>query len=637
MFSTNIITSIKARIEANVYLPAHLKKKLVSIKENSNDAVYVCYPFLFNDVFKVDNKITEDLSLAGYYYYSSLIVIDRIADGNTQEGFLIQNINIASILQEEALKILISLFGIDSEFWSFWSRRRSENEKSLLLENDLKKTEHTIVAFKEYEKIADGKSAIGKIAIDALFLLSPGITKQQYETVLAFHTQLAISNQLMDDLLDFNTDYKNKQLNWVINQWKLKVKNDESLKSRSLKKTIFIEGIASNTIDLAMLKLNGCITNATNLNLKRWEDLLKLKALKIKFQKLEIENSLTIARYRSNHSVVKIKAKTDLEKRILLAKEFIFNKQRDNGSWEEYINQGGISNIWATAFILSNLSKKTPKNIVDKGLAFLENKQRNALWSYNDTWIEDFDSTTFALLAKSVHGLPVNKTSIEKWLGYQTPEGSFSTYNNKEVLLATLNDKKIQTVEGWCGSHPCITATALYLLTKYNIDNQATISCHKYLSALNTKNSLYAYWWTNDAYTQVYYTLACLHSGSQNEADQVIESMLVPNLKQNIQEERTENLFFNGLILKVLFEANQPKYRKVIEEAMNHLLKHQLSDGSWQEGNALVVPMPNCVGKPIDKENWKLARYGTNVRCEEFNRLFTTVLCLSALESYVSK
>lgn len=90
---TKVVTSLKNRIISNAHLSNGIKNKLISIDLESNDIIYLCYPYLFNDVFKVNEDVVEDVSLAGYYYYNSLIVLDRISDGNTEKEYLIPNLN----------------------------------------------------------------------------------------------------------------------------------------------------------------------------------------------------------------------------------------------------------------------------------------------------------------------------------------------------------------------------------------------------------------------------------------------------------------------------------------------------------------------------------------------------------------
>ncbi|MGY0408402.1 MAG: hypothetical protein ACWIPJ_08625, partial [Polaribacter sp.] len=135
-----------------------------------------------------------------------------------------------------------------------------------------------------------------------------------------------------------------------------------------------------------------------------------------------------------------------LKNAISLAIAYIKKKQH-KGAWEDYVNQGGISNIWSTAFITSKLSSsKELKNIfkknINEALLFLTNNQmKNGLWGYNSTWIEDADTTNFVFISLVLNQqLDKKNKLLDDWEKYKTHQNIFGTYNNEEHLLNSLSD-----------------------------------------------------------------------------------------------------------------------------------------------------------------------------------------------------
>lgn len=78
--------NLKRKIQENIYLPKTLIKKITDLDNNSPDIIYLYYPLLFNSFFKVNPDIVNNISIAGFYYYNSLIILDRIQDGDTAKS-----------------------------------------------------------------------------------------------------------------------------------------------------------------------------------------------------------------------------------------------------------------------------------------------------------------------------------------------------------------------------------------------------------------------------------------------------------------------------------------------------------------------------------------------------------------------
>lgn len=144
---------------------------------DNNFAFYLCYPYLFASAFNVDEKKVADLSIAGYLYYKSIIFMDELLDKNKISMELVTKI---TICQEEAIKLLSSIFPLSSQFWKNWNQRRIEYLNAFHVDKVLL----NVKSFKEFEVHAGNKSAFGKVAIDALNLLSLPSDVKLYQKLL---------------------------------------------------------------------------------------------------------------------------------------------------------------------------------------------------------------------------------------------------------------------------------------------------------------------------------------------------------------------------------------------------------------------------------------------------------------------
>lgn len=85
------------------------------------------------------------------------------------------------------------------------------------------------------------------------------------------------------------------------------------------------------------------------------------------------------------------------------------------------------------------------------------------------------------------------------------------------------------------------------------------------------------------------------------------------------------------MFIEKLYTDNRIAVKKSIEWIVNN----QFDDGSWPETNAMRLPYFKTED-PDAISSWPVSRTGLNVRAVEFNRLFSTATCISALNSYGS-
>ena len=485
-----------------------------------NPSFYIFYPKLFSHAFDIDNNILEKLCIAGYLYYISVLKIDRLIDDKD-----ISELALISIAQEESIKLLTEIFGINSHFWSYWNTRRSEYYEAVLIEKKLM-SQKKHIDIEIYSKLADFKSAFGKIAIDVMFCLSKKSDKSKYKKLLESHHFFSTAFQINDDILDFNEDFSKGQFNWAIHM--MKAKGESFDDPKRAKKIFYLNGYGKELFELAIEYIDRALIKTSDIDIPYWKK--ELSNLKNKFNSSIIETENYIETLKSSVNQSKIKYQNNnIEHAIPNAIKYIANLQNQNGSWREYQNQGGISDVWATTFITSKLNEYKNEfnlSVIKKALKFIRASKKNNLWSYNSTWIDDADSTTLAMLAFSLYGENIPEETFRLWKKFKTFDGGFSTYNNSDRLIKNLTDGKIKNVDGWISTHQCVSAVCFYLavITK---QKDITDDLLKYFDKIICSNKINSYWWSSPIYTlhflaKAYYLL----NNNRNKIEHILNEIV---------------------------------------------------------------------------------------------------------------
>lgn len=594
---------------------------------NDNPDFYLYYPYLFNGCFHVSESEMVKLSIAGYLYYQSTLYMDSLIDEDDKS-----KIGLISVCQEETIKILSSLYPMNSIFWKYWNKRKDEYFYAVSFEKELNKKKN--VTSLDYAKLSDFKAAFGKVAIDSLFALDKNIELQK--CLLESHRHFSIAYQLNDDVLDFEKDFKNNQFNWLIYNYNNKYKY--SLKKYSIndfKKLLYIDGKINETFRKAISHIDKALSCISEIDVPLWrEHLLKMK-LKFSSSIIEIENYLKLLKIEVELSNTIINDNT-IKNSIRQAIQFIKNKQLKNGVWEDYVNQGGISNIWSTAFITSKLSsskklKKIFRENIKKSLLFLSESQiENGLWGYNTTWIEDADTTNFIFISLLLNKkLDKEISLLNNWKKYKTQQSLFTTYVNKEYLLKSLSDNNIKNVDGWVNGHLCVSSVALYFLSKLGKRSKIFMDLKKYFDKLPLKE-VNAYWWTDKIYT-LYYLAQSYNIHNEEQKVNEIQKIVAKKIsKQGYKDVYGTNMFYTGLALEILLLRKHTIYASEINKIISFILSSQFLDGSWNSSHSLKIPNPSNI--QTQSLILPISTHGTNVRAKEFNRLFTTTSILKSLQ-----
>lgn len=607
---------------SNIFKEQILDKQFLE----NNPVYYQNYPSLFANAFSISQKLIELLDIAGYLYYQATIFTDSLIDDNEVSKF-----PLITICQEESIKILTSIYGLENNFWNLWNKRKNEYLQAIYLEKTLLKKE--IVTIEEYEVLADKKAAFGKVAIDCLFSI---INKNEdlYNQLLQSHFYFSVAFQLNDDIQDFKEDLVKEQFNWAI--YLLNQQNITTQNPNILEKYFYIRGISKQIYLLSIDYCDKALNIVENIDIPNWKKVLNDTKKRFITAIIEVDNYLEILTAEINLSNNKFSV-NNLKNSILSAINFLKSKQKENGNWREYVNQGGISNTWATAFITSKISenknlKSEFKNEIINALDFLNQNAIKTLWSYNTSWIEDADSTNFVLLSYLLNDKEIEQPLLENWLLFQNKSGGFSTYFDKNQLKIALDDVNIQNVNGWLSEHNCVSAVSFYFLAQQNQQSNSFVRIKKYFNE-NFNNELNSYWWTSEIYTLYYLAKSYQILNEIDKVNIIINKIkFLQNDNGSFSDNNGENLFYSGLSLEILLLDKSEVSKNEIDKTINFLIQNQYNDGSWQNSNALQVPYSEDT-KPANIY-FPVAIFGTNVRAKEFNRLFTTTAILQSISIY---
>jgi hypothetical protein len=240
------------------------------VKEDSSPVFYQNYPRLFAKYFTdISPEIINQLSKAGYFYYHSTLLTDSLIDDKEFANF-----PVITILQEETIKMLTTVYGENSDFWKYWNQRRQEYFVAIKIEKTL--NYDSIVSLKEYEDLADKKAAFGKVAIDCLYLLSNNLDDELYQTLLKSHYYFSVGFQLYDDVKDFKEDFEKGQFNWAIYQQRNedyydRYKGDVKI----LNKLLFIHGTGQKIMAKSILSFKKAIRIIEDLKVdSEWKEVI---------------------------------------------------------------------------------------------------------------------------------------------------------------------------------------------------------------------------------------------------------------------------------------------------------------------------------------------------------------------------
>ena len=216
---------------------------------------------------------------------------------------------LVNICQEETVKLLCGLFKPGTEFWEYWNMRKMKYFEAFSLEGSGNINKET-----DYFDLADFKSELGKVAIDALHLLSDKKNAGSYKNLLLAHRNFSIANQLIDDIQDITIDRDQKQFNWVLRHlFDLLADNGvdtKNLNHEQLKKHLYSSNLAIHYYKKANTFFAKALRHAEKAQAVLWKEHLK---------KLYTKNAHRIDTIRGYNLVLRTKANIRKEANSLIS------------------------------------------------------------------------------------------------------------------------------------------------------------------------------------------------------------------------------------------------------------------------------------------------------------------------------
>lgn len=612
--------------------------------------VYLFYPELFWNIFSDghDSEAGEEelskLCIAGYLYFGSILLQDKLLDTRVVSGY--ESVLQISWMQEECLRILSTIFPPDAPFWNLWVERRNEYFSSVGLQ-----TQETPLTLSEYEHLADGKSAFGKVAIDCCYSLFKTKRNQAYHhRLVQSHAYFSMGVQVLDDIEDMEEDFNTRQINLVL-QWARSKAREKSIPDlnniRDIKKFVYVSGVYGNLIDLACDYLQKALHEIKDIpKSEKWKACIQYKLRKA-LQRKQVFTIYTKELYAKMHY-----STTPLCEHNLVtpagclekAMKFVFDQQEADGQWTDMVTNAGFSNVWTTGFVLSNVSGSeaypAEKN---KAIAFLlENQIQHSLWGYSQRWnVADADSSTNVLMALYRNNVLDNRL-IKQWIEKFKVEDGFTTYADEAILRQALPEFK--NFDGWTRAHECVSALAFYFVSMLpgTCDEEYEQLKYILLGACDHDTLLEGYWWTSPLYASTYLVRGILAGEKTNTLSKTVTNVIDRMLKKRNDDGSfgtafdRESAFYTALVLDMLCTTRNvySAYKKDADELATWLMHNQLTDGSFYPSYILRVPAPD-IREPSDIENWSTeAAMPVNVVKKDIMRLYTAAVVCSAMMKY---
>jgi hypothetical protein len=612
-------------------LPIHKELKSIITNRkaiNSKMSAYLFYPLLFNNAFNYKSEKELDiLCKSGYLYYRSISSIDSLVDGNN--SYNKYTLLTTSICQEEAVKLLSVLFPIESEFWKIWSLRKKEFIKSI--EKDTE--EDNTLALEDYEVHADSKSAIGKIAIDAIYILSVKNNENNkiYANLLESHKLFSVGFQLSDDIEDFLEDLENKQKNYAIKQMSFYFKdnhiNQNDFSNKEKYKFLYISGEATKILYLSLSYLDKALAIAHMHELHLWADTITHKrnhVLHLLRQSEAYSEIVINKRDLSNELICNINKNITLDASILKSMNFLIKRQKGNGCWNDFNFKGGISDLWVTAFIYRQLKEVDLLNSKTKSgdlvLTFLTENRTESGWACHITErLTDHIATIEAHLGLSESGVNLLE-AIDYWQKNQNKDGGFSRYNRLSLKKNFKNTT--YDIDGWSQSHTCLSSVIYYFMSKckYNHDAQKRLKNYLFLNR-QTSGLWNSYWWTSTVFSTSYITKALLN---YNEAgDEELAYELVSAMVNDVCISKSDNAFYLSMILSTICYKQTifNKFQKEADTISTMLINRQYNDGSWYVDNIFRQPLPSVINPNLTAQQYIQAPMRNFITAQVINGL----------------
>jgi hypothetical protein len=335
-----------------------------------------------------------------------------------------------------------------------------------------------------------------------------------------------------------------------------------------------------------------------------------------------------------------------LDSALSSAVSFLLAARDPQGWWTDFRLAAGSSDEWVTGYVgmmLSEVSDDRVPSVRQQSWKLLNTRthRANQTWGYNRFPPGDADSTGWAIqLAVTLEETESERIqqAVQSLLSHQRPDGGFSTYERAEPIRAFIHAPLEQTLEGWCGSHPCVSA-AIATLPHGILPSTCRSRLHRYLQSTQSADGNWdAYWWQDPEYSTA--LAAAAIAVSQPDSPRITQAVnwglnrltnegFIPTLDHPMGSP-----FATAWCLRLLLlQPENPAVQAAIITVVDWLLDQQQLDGSWAASARLRVPYPDDQ-TPNQFDQW--IYHGTVQGSLVFDhaRIFTTATILQALAQF---
>lgn len=593
-------------------------------------------PFLIGAYPNIQAKKAESLGKCALGYFNVLLTIDRLIDQKEKLGEDAAQLFGAIQLHEQVIRQLCELVGNQSTssgllFWENFEELKKKYVQTVLLEKQISVTQK-YVSEQSFEELAFGKSAICCAIVHGLqALCEKEVELSKIETILK-HIHIAF--QYLDDISDFKKDIEENQ--WTYPQVLLRAYFERNALEvpdiNTRHKYLFLSGIAHQMVQKSVAHYEKAADLAQNLGLKDLQNYLLKERENALFYLNEVNYLIEKTQLKAQKSQV-VQPNNSLKDTIDNGLKYLAYNAKE-GFWTDFMTSAGRGKTWISGYVGVQLAEH---NFMPELLKIvLSNISKTG--SYNDSVMQDADSTTFLVgLHQAING-NIPGTLIDSWLKFQISDGSWATYRNEAELRQVLDLETDISVQGWLSGHPCVSAAAALVLANVpNLRSQYDKTVSQ-LVDLVQNNRLRTYWWTSDVYVQVFTLLAFCKADSVTPTikAQLLESIIVQQNPAGFWKNPNDNeasAFYTALGLKALIAYQAENHSVEIENTVRWLQNHQTTDGSWKTSRILRIPATDVLSPALVK-HWRNSSFGVNALSDDHNRVFTTATIVSALADY---
>ncbi|MFY0256189.1 hypothetical protein ACDQ55_19800 [Chitinophaga sp. 30R24] len=597
----------------------------------------------------VPEAAQQRLGVAVYLYFRFALSCDRLIDDKKSlDGAGIKGFFVHIRLLEAAVRELSAFFPAGHDFWPQFEKSREQYLSAILAEKQLAKQSVTLTR-ERFEQLAAGKSALCYAVPVAMGLL-PGADSAQLRPLQQCLEYLHIGFQYLDDIDDYQKDIQEGQPNFaacLLAEKLAAMKLQSPLpEGQERYKLLFLTGVATHCLEHAILNFEKSLASIAGTGLAQLEHYISRNIHKaqeqIKAISLLVDKAKVKASHSSQHQHV---AKTqfsvaDIEQAIANAKAFLWAAMEDDGSWTDFLTNAGLGRNWITAYVAMNLTEVSCDNALpDKAAALLFSEKFSG--AYNPQISSDADSLNFLIGFLHNREYQIEPSLLEEWTAFCSSGGGWSTYHNPAILRSIMGLKAEADVSGWLSPKTCVSAAALYVLSRKAQYGEGYQRSADYLADMQKENGSWdSYWWSSPVYATAYAIQALSASGRYGNSCMKAVDWLCASQSSggcwNSDIIFSESPLYTAMAMKALLHADALQNAPNLTAAQNWLLHHQTSDGSWQSTYALLVPSPE-IHDIREVSRWKKGSFGVNTIVDDHSRVFTTVTVVNTLEYLLTK